>query len=145
MLRRNKKIDSANRKNTPEFIYNSPTHGGRFLWHPLCDYTIEDRNRLIIKAGFEILPHRSKECGICVNEKREGLRLADPDFVAKIDRIEDELGWNSNGNYRSMFRPYRHMGATGIYQIIEWAKSDAGKFNIDDGTGYECDGGMCEI
>jgi hypothetical protein len=100
---------------------------------------------LVGQMRVEPLPHRSKECGICVNEKREGLRNADPNFVAKVERIENEMGFTSNGAPRTMFRPYRYMHATGIREIIQWANSEHGQFNPDDGTGYDCDSGMCGL
>lgn len=138
-----KRSDGNNRKDTEEYVYASASHGGRFLWHPICYHSVEERDALIVRAGFEVLPHRSKECGVCVNENRAGLRIASPSFIDKIDRIEDELGFNSMGNYRSMFRPYRHSNAIGIREVIRWANAERGQFDPDDGTGYDCDGGMC--
>lgn len=30
-----------------------------------------------------------------------------------------------------------------IREIIRWAKSERGKFSLDDGTGDDCVGGFC--
>jgi hypothetical protein len=32
-----------------------------------------------------------------------------------------------------------------IQLALEWANSEHGQFNPDDGTGYDCDSGMCGL
>lgn len=137
--------ESQNRRTFPEFTNDSPNHGGRQLWAPLVNYTTEQRNDLIIRAGYEPLPHRSMECFPCINSNRADLRMLalDTDRISKIAKIEEEMGFTSKGKPRTMFRPYRHMGATGIQQIVKWATSNHGEFELDDGTGAECESGYC--
>lgn len=134
--------ESENRKTFPLWHYLAD----RLVWAPLVDTKEEARNALILRAGFEVLPHRSKECFPCINANRQDLRmLADePERVDYIDGLERELGINSKGNLRTMYRPYRYMGATGIREIVRWAQSERGEFTLDDGTGGgNCDSGMC--
>jgi len=137
--------ESANRANFPEWTECSPNHGGRSLWAPLARVLEPERNALIRRAGFEPLPHRSRECFPCVNENRTGLRELDEQAIARVERVEADLGHTSKGKPCTMFRPYRHMGATGIREIVRWARSERGKFDPDDGTGRGCDSGMCGL
>lgn len=137
--------ESENRKNFPEFTERSEAHGGRSMRAPLAKHTKEMRDELLKRCGFAPLLHRSRECFPCINENRGGLKNLDEEAIQKVERIEAELGFTSKGKPRTMFRPYRHMGATGIRQIVKWARSRFGKFNPDDGTGADCDGGHCGI
>lgn len=140
--------ESANRANTPEFVLYSPLHGGRRLWHPLFDMQEAERDALIRRAGFEPLPHRSMECFPCINSNRADLRLLaqDEERVAHIERLEREMGHTGKGKPRTMFRPYRYMGATGIREIMRWAESAPGQFDLDDGTsGGGCYSGQCGL
>ena len=136
--------ESANRRDFPD-VSVSAAHGGRLLWAPLARMTAGDRDGLVRRAKFEVVPHRSKECFPCVNSKRSDLLLLakDPTRVAEIERIEESLGFTGNGKPRTMFRPYRHMGATGIREVVRWAESAPGQFDPDDGTGADCDSGYC--
>lgn len=89
-----------------------------------------ERNDLINSSGFQILPHRSMECWPCVNANRTDLRLlaCDEKRVSEIEALEKEMGFTSKGNARVMFRKKRHMGATGIREIIKWALCERGKY-----------------
>jgi 3'-phosphoadenosine 5'-phosphosulfate sulfotransferase (PAPS reductase)/FAD synthetase len=140
--------EGTNRRNFPEIVEESPNHGGRKCWAPLVDFHEIERNELIYKAGFEPLPHRSMECFPCINSNRNDLKLlaSDEARILEIERIEKEMGFTKTTNKpKTMFRPYRHMGATGIRQVVKWALSKRGKFSLDDGTGQECESGFCGI
>ena len=128
-----RRCESANRSDFPETVMDSPKHGGREVWAPLVRHTDEMRDKLLHKAGFNVLPHRSMECYPCINSNRTDLRelAADPERIAEIDGIEKELGYTSKGKPCTMFRPYRHMKATGIREVVRWAESDRGKFEPD--------------
>ena len=118
------------------------------LWQAIYDQTDDGRNALITRAGHAVLAHKSRECKVCVNENREGLAAAPEVAIADIARVERELGTGVGGKPRTMFRPAKKMGATGIRQVVRWARSAPGKFTLDDGTGPSgtetgCDGGFC--
>ncbi len=66
--------ESKERANTPGYVNESEYHGARTLWHPLFMHTDNDRNALLKRAGFEVLPHRSMECSPCVNANASDFR-----------------------------------------------------------------------
>lgn len=141
-----RRSESARRATWPEWVEESENHGGRSLWSPLVKFTDEDRDQLIRRSGLSVLPHRSMECFPCINSNRNDLRQLTEERIEDIEQFEAELGINSKGNLRTMFRPYKHMGATGIREVIRWANSKHGKYQkplvvLSDGAG--CDGGMC--
>jgi hypothetical protein len=136
--------ESQARRAFPRVTEESPNHGGRELWAPLVSHTTADRDALLARAGFEPLPHRSMECFPCINSNRSDLRLLaeDPARVAQIAALERDMGHTANGKPRTMFRPYRHMGAVGIEEVVRWAVADHGKFAPEDESGG-CDSGYC--
>jgi 3'-phosphoadenosine 5'-phosphosulfate sulfotransferase (PAPS reductase)/FAD synthetase len=152
-----RRAESENRKDHPSRNRSSSTHGGRKCIYPLINHSHAERDQLVIDAGFKVLPHRSMECFPCINSNRvDILQLAkDPERIAEIEAFEEEMGFTRKGKPRTMFRPYRHMGATGIREIVKWAMSPKGKyrkgqevFDLDDGTDEPnpgCIGGWCGI
>lgn len=138
--------ESANRASFPEWVEESDRHGGRSLWAPLVRFKEQQRNELILKAGFKVLPHRSMECFPCVNSNRNDLRMLSeyPDRISLIETTEESMGFTNKGKRRTMFRPYRHMGAIGIREVVNWAQSERGKFTKSDDEQLNfCDSGMC--
>lgn len=133
--------ESRNRALFPLKVEISPNHGGRQVLAPLATLTAEQRDGLLARAGVEPLPHRSRECFPCINENRTGLREIPEDRVATVERIEKELGFTSKGKPRTMFRPYRHMGAVGIREVKRWAAAERGEFEPED----DCEDGYCGI
>lgn len=125
--------ESAARREWPEYIESSENHGGRVLWSPLVKFMEAERNELLSQAGWEVLPHRSKECSPCVNANRTDFRHLEQSDIDKVKRNEEETG-------RNMFRPHRFQGASGIEEIMKWARSDRGKYQPESGG---CDSGMC--
>lgn len=144
-----RRAESTQRADTEEFVLDSPIDSGRLLWHPLFAHSDEDRNALVLRAGFEITPTRSKECFPCINSNREDLRelAKDEERVVELETLEEDMGFTSKGKPRTLFRPHRYKGATGIREIIRWAQSDRGKFSLDDGTGggKDCNDGQCGV
>lgn len=132
--------ESANRRTFPEWTNESEKHGGRELWAPLVRHDDAARNELIIKAGFEVLPHRSMECYPCAHANIDDLRMLDHHRIIHIEKLEKEMGINSKGNPRVMFRPKRHKGAVGIRQVVEWAKVPRSRDQLDM---FACDAGWC--
>jgi 3'-phosphoadenosine 5'-phosphosulfate sulfotransferase (PAPS reductase)/FAD synthetase len=140
-----RRVESANRANFPEFSVDSQ---GWQTWAPLVSYTDAQRDELLLRVGVEPLPHRSMECFPCINSNRADLLMLaeDPNRIEQIDAIEKDMGFTSKGAPRTMFRPYRYMGATGINEIVRWAKSPRGKFDLDDGNGISgCEAGWCGL
>jgi 3'-phosphoadenosine 5'-phosphosulfate sulfotransferase (PAPS reductase)/FAD synthetase len=136
-----RRAESSNRRDYPYFTESSPNHGGRPRVAPMADYSDDDRNELIIRAGWEPLPHRSKECYPCINSKKEDLLELEKDHerVEEVAAFESEMGFSAKGQPIRLFKPYRYMGATGIREMLKWAKSPRGKYlppvDLDDGTG----------
>lgn len=137
-----RRCESPKRATWPEWKEESAAHGGRPLWSPLVAFSDEQRDALLGRAGWEVLPHRSQECYPCVNSARSDLVLVDEERLAMIERIETELGLSSTGKPRTMFRPNKFMGAVGIREIARWAHAPRGKFEPAGEAG--CDSGMCE-
>ena len=136
-----RRAESTARSQWPEDVPNSEKHGGRDAWFPLVRTTDVERDALLQRAGFESLPHRSKECFPCINSNRADLRLLTEDRIAEIAALEASMGITSEGKPRTLFRPYRHGGAVGIREVIRWAWSDRGQY--DPAAGAGCDSGFC--
>jgi Phosphoadenosine phosphosulfate reductase family len=136
--------ESVNRRNFPE--YQPAAEAGRDIWAPLVGYSSRQRDELLDRACVESLPHRSEECYPCINANRTDIRRLTKERVYQIAGIETSLGVTSKGSPRTMFRPYKHMGATGIQEIARWAWSERGEFDLDDGNGISgCEAGYCGI
>lgn len=130
--------ESQERADTPEFIDASEYHGDRRVWHPLFMHDEQARNELIVRAGFEVLPHRSKECDPCVNANRDDFRTLDESDAQKVAQLEADTG-------KTMFRSKRHGGAKGIEQVIRWANNSPGNYNEkqEDLFASPCSSGYC--
>lgn len=116
--------ESQDRADTPEFVDSSEYHGGRKLWHPLYLHTDEQRNDLLVRAGFDVLPHRSMECNPCVNANRSDFLRLTPGEIERVNNLEVEIG-------RPMFRPKR-FGALGIHGVIAWARDGRDRGDIEE-------------
>ena len=119
-----RRAESKKRANTPEFIEASEYHGGRKIWHPLYLHSHDDRDALLKRAGFDVLPHRSRECNPCVNANRSDFLRLTPGEIERVNDLEVETA-------RSMFRPKR-FGALGIYGVIQWAKEGRERGDIEE-------------
>jgi 3'-phosphoadenosine 5'-phosphosulfate sulfotransferase (PAPS reductase)/FAD synthetase len=131
-----RRAESQERANIPEMIECSDRHGDRKVWFPLASFTDEQRNELLHRAGYEVLPHRSMECAPCVNANRNDFRGLSEGDIARVEALESKVG-------KTMFRSQRHGGAKGIRQVIQWAYADRGKYNSSQETLFNCDSGMC--
>ena len=129
--------ESVERSDTPEFVESSIYHGGRKIWHPMYLHTEEMRDALIKRAGFDVLPHRSKECSPCVNANKNDLRQLTEDDIQAVEDLEGVVK-------KTMFRPKKHGGAKGIRQVIAWAYSDRGKYDPRQEAMFsQCSSGYC--
>jgi 3'-phosphoadenosine 5'-phosphosulfate sulfotransferase (PAPS reductase)/FAD synthetase len=129
-----RKYESKNRADTKEWVCASEYHDHRDVWHPLHEHTDAMRDELVVRAGFEVLPNRSQECAPCINANRSDFLILSDDDIAKVEMLEASVG-------KTMFRPYRHMGAVGVRAVVEWARSGRGKYNSDQVS--MCHHGMC--
>lgn len=119
-----RRAESERRANIPEFIESSEIHGGRKVWHPLFAHTDFERDQLLSRAGWEPLPHRSRECSPCVNSNRSDfLRLTEGE-IERVNDLEAEIG-------KPMFRPKR-FNAMGIRGVIHWAKEGRDRKSFAD-------------
>lgn len=103
---------------------------GRRVERPLVGYTTLHRNELIRVTKLPLLSHKSQECFPCINSNRNDLRLLSkyPERIEEISDIENILGFTKKGKPKVMFRPYRHMGATGIEEVVDWALAERGRY-----------------
>ena len=140
------RIESEARKNWPETIMESPNHGGRTLKSPLACMTEIQRNELLERAGFEILPHRSKECSPCVNATIKDIQQIDKHDLIKVVNLEIEMGVGErSGKPKFMFRPHRMQGAKGFEQVKDWADHGGGKYDPNQDDLFGCDSGFCGV
>lgn len=130
-----RRAESLRRRDTPAFVPISDAHGGRPLWSPLAEFSTTDRDALIERAGFEVLPHRSEECSPCIFSSRADLRRMPESRVAEIEEVERELGV-------VMFRPKAYAGATGIREIVRWAAAEPRQYKAPE-EDADCDSGFC--
>jgi 3'-phosphoadenosine 5'-phosphosulfate sulfotransferase (PAPS reductase)/FAD synthetase len=115
-----RRAESAARSSTRKYE-ESKKHPGRKIFNPLYKHTDAERDELIKRAGFKVLPHRSLECCPCVNANRKDLLMVPQERIDAIRELEQATG-------KFMFRPAKFMGAEGIDEIIKWANSERGKY-----------------
>jgi len=138
------RIESENRRNWPEVLESSPNHGGRKLVSPLACMTEIQRNELLERAGFEVLPHRSMECSPCINATIRDIQQTDQVDVIKVVNLETEMGVGErSGKPKYMFRPHRMQGAKGFLQVKAWADHGGGRYSPDQDDMFGCDSGFC--
>lgn len=138
------RIESERRKNWPIVVDESPNHGGRKLISPLADKTLEFRNGILEGHGFEVLPHRSKECSPCINATIGDIQTLSESDILKVEGLEREMGVGKvSSKPKYMFRPHRMQGAKGIRQVKEWADHGGGKYNPLQDDLFGCDSGFC--
>lgn len=118
-----RRAESQARKATPEFIEVSEHHGGRRVWHPLYAHSDVERNGLLERAGFEVLPHRSLECNPCVNANRADFLRLTAGEIERVNDLEAEIG-------KPMYRPKR-FGTIGIHGVVRWAKDGRDRGSIE--------------
>lgn len=135
--------ESSRRATWPEWAAGDAKNGGRDMWAPLVRLLTPERDALIERAGFPVLPHRSKECFPCVNANRADLRLLDEERIAELEALEASMGITSKGKPRTLFRPHRFGGAVGIREMMRWAWSERGQYDPAEGPGAGCDSGFC--
>lgn len=131
--------ESASRRGWPEFNPCGPDEG-RAQWSPLVEVLEPERDALIRRAGWEPLPHRSRECR-CINANRKDLRTWSEQDITDVESIETEMLGRHPGKVKTMFHPKRWAGEpVGIRSVVALAHEKAPKDEIEpDG----CDSGYC--
>ena len=119
--------ESAARAQWPEDVEESRAHSGRSAWFPLVRVLAAERDELILRAGFEPLAHRSRECYPCILGNRSDLRGLAAYRVAEIEALERKVS-QARAKDCYMFRPARYGGAPGIQEVIKWAESERGAY-----------------
>lgn len=138
------RIESEARKDWPEVKEQSPNHGGRKLVSPLATKTELERNELLDRAGFEVLPHRSMECSPCINATIRDIQQTSQEDLIKVVNLETEMGVGErSGKPKFMFRSHRMGGAKGFKQVKAWADHGGGKYSPDQNDMFGCDSGFC--
>lgn len=130
-----RRAESTARADTSEYVFRSEYHGDRTLWHPLYKHSDADRDGLVYRAGFEILPHRSQECSPCVNANKADFLILKPEQIQRVSNLEVEIA-------RPMYRPKR-FNALGIHGVMTWAKYGKRKMRLEPDeieSGAGCDG-----
>lgn len=64
----------------------------RVLNYPLLDYSLEDRNKLITDAGFELLSHSSEECFPCIHSNQKDLLRMQMADKHRLENLEQTVG-----------------------------------------------------
>ncbi|TIW05628.1 MAG: phosphoadenosine phosphosulfate reductase, partial [Mesorhizobium sp.] len=83
--------ESQDRADFPEWLVKSMNHGGRMMLAPFATWDEERRNDYIRRAGFDVLPNRSRECR-CINSNRKDMRDFTEADWSEIKAIEGEIG-----------------------------------------------------
>lgn len=141
--------ESAARFLWPEWVDSSPKNEGHSEWSPLVLVTTEGRDELIRRAGWEPLPHRSRECR-CVLANSKDIASWSEEDIAEIESLEAEMNQRERGedkyHFGMMFHPHKKKGRpVGIRAVVEWAKNLQASRD-EDLTEFEptgCDSGYC--
>lgn len=137
-----RRCESPKRSDWPEWIEESENHGGRSLHSPLVRHDDAMRNELVIKAGFDVLPHRSAECWPCVQANKGDIAMLDLDSIERLDNLEKSLGLGKrSGNPKYMFRAANKNGASGIREVYKWATEE--RYIKGQESLSFCDSGFC--
>lgn len=125
-----RRCESQNRANHPRSIIADMRYDGRAMEFPPVTFSDMDRDLMQEKTGIDILLHGSMECFPCINSKRSDFRhlVRYPDRIEELANLEQEMGFTGKGKPRVMFRPYRHMGAIGIKEVVKWGLCEHGKY-----------------
>ncbi len=117
--------DSATKANLPEFVEEHEHYNDRKVWYPLCHISEEERNQLIIDAGFSVLPHRSLECLPCIHSQLVDLKHLDTEQLARVSQLENTLKDNwFQGRYpkqsiTALYQRAQNIEDSSIHQPIE--------------------------
>jgi hypothetical protein len=86
-----RRASSRSKQNLPAHIPSSEAFGERSVYYPLIELSTDERNLLLERAGFTVLPHRSLECDPCVNSTLVDLARIPPAILMRQEKLEDKL------------------------------------------------------
>jgi hypothetical protein len=145
--------ESEKRKNTT----STGEKDGFDAVYPLAYLKAKERDKLIKKTGFDILPHRSKECDPCIFEgTKKHIMSLEPEKVELINRLEIKISKAKNKKRKAKGNPkYKEGeifgffdnsnigGKGGILEQRKWAFTARGKYTeeqddlfCDENLGY---------
>lgn len=131
--------ESDDRALWPEWVDSERTAEGRAQWSPLVLHTTIERDALIARAGWKVLPHRSRECK-CVLANASDIKTWGEQEISEIEEMEAILGRRQKGVNQFCFNPNKRKGRPhGIRAVVEWAKKVKSKERPSGG----CDSGYC--
>ena len=70
----------------------SEYYGGRIVDYPLYKYDILERNALIKRAGFDLMPQRSLECDPCIHSCMHDYQHMEQADIEKTLALERQVG-----------------------------------------------------
>ena len=124
--------------------------------YPLAYSNDEQRDELILRAGFDVLPTRSCECHPCIYESSKiALKRVEPDRIELIADLEKDISDYTNAKRKLSKHPKytpnevfgmfnsRNIGQGkgGIREQVAWANSARGKYKL---PADENEDGLCE-
>jgi 3'-phosphoadenosine 5'-phosphosulfate sulfotransferase (PAPS reductase)/FAD synthetase len=131
--------ESQDRAAWPEYVPASDKNEGRAEWSPMVEVKKVERDALVLRAGFQVLPHRSRECR-CVLANSTDLKTWTEGDIKDIEEQEAILGQRQRQTNNFMFRPNDKRGRPhGIRAVVAWAHGVKTKEPARSG----CDGGYC--
>lgn len=132
--------ESNARASWPEWV---EADEGRKQWSPLILKTKEQRDELILRAGWKPLPHRSRECK-CVLANATDISQWGEAEIEEIEVMEKALGEINKGVNQYMFRPHAKAGRPmGIREVVKWSKAAVKKKKKPEAAESGCDSGYC--
>lgn len=92
LLLGHRKASSQSKEDLSADVFESEVWGDRKVHYPLVNFSTEQRNELVQRAGFKLLTHRSLECMLCVNSNSAELAELNSDVIAQVQMLERSVG-----------------------------------------------------
>lgn len=100
----------------PERVERGEHYGDRKVWYPMIELSENDRNRLIERAGFTVINHRSLECDPCIYNTSQDFLNMEHSEIDRVVALEARIG-------KPMFSKQLYDGHVGINAIIAHLKT----------------------
>ena len=63
----------------------------RVLNYPLLDFSLAERDELIMRAGFKVLDHNSYECMPCIHSDQNDLKRMSSNDLKRLTELEQQV------------------------------------------------------